>query len=43
MKKMFSLALSLLMFIACSLGTVSAFAADDQEPTPVDLRDCTVT
>ena len=43
MKKLFSLTLSLLMLIACSLGTVSAFAAEGEEPTPVDLRDCTVT
>lgn len=42
MKKLFSLTLSLLMLIACS-GTVSAFAAEGEEPTPVDLRDCTVT
>ena len=38
MKKLFSLTLSLLMLIACSLGTVSAFAAEGEEPTPVDLR-----
>ena len=31
------------MLIACSLGTVSAFAAEGEEPTPVDLRDYTVT
>lgn len=43
MKKLFSLTLSLLMLIACSLGTVSAFAAEGEEPAPVDLRDCTVT
>ena len=43
MKKLFSLTLSLLMLIACSMGTVSAFAAEGEEPTPVDLRDCTVT
>ena len=36
MKKLFSLTLSLLMLIACSLGTVSAFAAEGEEPTPVD-------
>lgn len=41
MKKLFSLTLSLLMLIACSLGTVSAFAAEGEEPIPVDLRDCT--
>lgn len=34
MKKLFSLTLSLLMLIACSLGTVSAFAAEGEEPTP---------
>ncbi len=43
MKKLFSLTLSLLMLIACSLGTVSAFAAEGEEPAPVDLRDCAVT
>lgn len=32
MKKLFSLTLSLLMLIACSLGTVSAFAAEGEEP-----------
>ena len=37
MKKLFSLTLSLLMLIACSLGTVSAFAAEGITPNIVHL------
>ena len=40
MKKLFSLTLSLLMLVACSLGTVSAFAAEGcllyTSPSPRD-------
>lgn len=44
MKRMLSLTLSLLMLIACSLGTMTAFAEDGAAATArVDLRDCQVT